>query len=80
MSHFRINSCFVMGPGGLLGASWTLPDTFWTILEISKILEKLLLRTYFELLDRSRMISKKSDQKLENLEKSSTHVCMYLCI
>ena len=50
-----------MGSGGLLGASWTIPDTFWTILEISKILEKLLLRTYFEPLDRSRMILEKSE-------------------
>ena len=39
-----------MGSGGLLGAFWTFPDTFWTMLE------KLLPRTYFEPLDRSRMI------------------------
>ena len=60
-----------MGSGGLLGASWTLPDTFWTILKISKNLEKLLLRTYFEPLDRSRMIPTKSGEISENLEKSS---------
>ena len=62
-----------MGSGGLLGASWSLPDTFWTILEISIFLEKLFLRTYFELLDRSRMIPKKFDKMWENIEKSSKH-------
>ena len=57
-----------MGSGGLLGPFWSLPDTFWTILKISKMLEKLLLRTYFEPLDGSRMIPKKSEKILENLE------------
>ena len=71
MSNFRINKYCFMGSGGLLGASWTLPDTFWTILEISKSFGKLLLRTYFEPLDRSRMIPKKSETILGNLEKSS---------
>ena len=76
MLNVRINSYFFMGSAALLGASWTLPDTFWNILEISKMLEKLLLRTYFELLDRSRMIPtkfKKMSKNIENLGKSSNN-------
>ena len=31
-----------MGSGGLLGPSWTLPDTFWTILNFFKVLTKVV--------------------------------------
>ena len=38
MKNFRINEYFVRGSGGLLGPSWTFPDTFWTILKELKML------------------------------------------
>ena len=61
---------FCYGVWGTPGSLLDLPRHFLDHFENFLNLEKLLLRTYFEPLDRSRMIPTKSEKISDNMGKS----------